>query len=423
MAGTKQNLAHIISDASGVPSTVISGDITFSQLSVAIRMSWAARRQTTRIEDMSYCLLGIFEVNMPLIYGEGTRAFRRLQEEIIRRNNDMTIFGWNLPKHDSSEHGFMGIVANSPAAFMDSSDIVPFADDFANFSITNRGLLLSGGIPLRTANVTMIDGSKERRYLINLGSTWAPYSLLSENPSRHDVGIFLRKIGPDLFYRDGFIPMSGSRRYDEVGQGYHEVDICDVTEIYILLDIEPTAIMSAIFSFREQTLHVPFQHDFHLDSAAPEIWWDHTDRVFLRPKRYRHTSFPALLVMSFITPIAQRDINVIVMCHYGRMSGGVAWLHIFDTEKYQAETAMLLQDKNRQLGISSEDWSAFAPALARRYSTAIDITEGYDLWRISVAIVCGQVPETISTVAGSIEVSWLKLTKQKIERQPENLQY
>ena len=55
-------------------------------------MSWAAHRQTTRVEDMAYCLLGIFEFNMPLIYGEGMKAFRRLQGEIVKRNNDLTIF-------------------------------------------------------------------------------------------------------------------------------------------------------------------------------------------------------------------------------------------------------------------------------------------------------------------------------------------
>lgn len=43
-------------------------------------MRWAASRETKRLEDMAYCLLGIFNVNMPLLYGEGRRAFIRLQE-------------------------------------------------------------------------------------------------------------------------------------------------------------------------------------------------------------------------------------------------------------------------------------------------------------------------------------------------------
>ena len=57
-------------------------------------MSWAADRQTTRLEDTAYCLLGLFGVNMPLLYGEGEKAFMRLQLEIIRKSDDESIFAW-----------------------------------------------------------------------------------------------------------------------------------------------------------------------------------------------------------------------------------------------------------------------------------------------------------------------------------------
>jgi hypothetical protein len=53
-----------------------------SSFSVAERMAWATNRVTTRIEDKAYCLFGIFDVNMPLLYGEGDKAFRRLKKEI-----------------------------------------------------------------------------------------------------------------------------------------------------------------------------------------------------------------------------------------------------------------------------------------------------------------------------------------------------
>ena len=51
-------------------------------------MSWAAHRETARVEDIAYCLLGIFDVNMPLLYGEGKRAFIRLQQEIMKETHD-----------------------------------------------------------------------------------------------------------------------------------------------------------------------------------------------------------------------------------------------------------------------------------------------------------------------------------------------
>lgn len=59
---------------------------------VAQKMSWASSRETTRGEDVAYCLMGIFEVNMPLLYGEGSsRAFFRLQREILERTHDQSI--------------------------------------------------------------------------------------------------------------------------------------------------------------------------------------------------------------------------------------------------------------------------------------------------------------------------------------------
>ena len=54
-----------------------------SEFGVNERMSWAERRQTTREEDKAYSLLGIFDIHMPLIYGEGReKALKRLREEI-----------------------------------------------------------------------------------------------------------------------------------------------------------------------------------------------------------------------------------------------------------------------------------------------------------------------------------------------------
>ena len=60
--------------------------------------SWAAGRQTTRVEDTAYSLLGIFDVNMPLLYGEGHKAFHRLQEQIIHESGDDSILAWDYFK-------------------------------------------------------------------------------------------------------------------------------------------------------------------------------------------------------------------------------------------------------------------------------------------------------------------------------------
>jgi hypothetical protein len=91
------------------------------QRSIAQRMSWASRRETTRSEDIAYCLMGIFDVNMPLLYGEGTKAFVRLQEEILKRSYDYSLFAWTTPKPDCIYEGFL---AASPSYFQHSNHYV-----------------------------------------------------------------------------------------------------------------------------------------------------------------------------------------------------------------------------------------------------------------------------------------------------------
>ncbi|KAI1078760.1 heterokaryon incompatibility protein-domain-containing protein [Whalleya microplaca] len=99
--GTKLGLNEIIESITGIHKLVLSHDIPISEISVATRMHWANKRQTTRVEDMAYSLLGIFDVNMTLLYGEGSKAFGRLQEQILRATEDHTIFLWDCKASDS----------------------------------------------------------------------------------------------------------------------------------------------------------------------------------------------------------------------------------------------------------------------------------------------------------------------------------
>ncbi|KAK0639661.1 heterokaryon incompatibility protein-domain-containing protein [Cercophora newfieldiana] len=94
--GTKRDLVDQIGTVTKISVGCISGECGIRSYSIADRMSWASRRSTTRPEDIAYCLLGIFDVNMPLLYGEGQqRAFYRLQQEILRTSSDQTIFVWS----------------------------------------------------------------------------------------------------------------------------------------------------------------------------------------------------------------------------------------------------------------------------------------------------------------------------------------
>jgi hypothetical protein len=76
--GSKTSRGEAISFATGIPSQILADVDNIWSTSIACRMSWAANRNTTRVEDAAYCLLGIFGVNMPLLYGEGEKAFLRL---------------------------------------------------------------------------------------------------------------------------------------------------------------------------------------------------------------------------------------------------------------------------------------------------------------------------------------------------------
>jgi hypothetical protein len=85
LLGDKESLKQQIYEITGIPLTALSGS-PLSSFSVEARMQWAAGRRTTRKEDRAYCLLGIFDVFMPPIYGEGENAFIRLQEAINNRS-------------------------------------------------------------------------------------------------------------------------------------------------------------------------------------------------------------------------------------------------------------------------------------------------------------------------------------------------
>ena len=80
--GEKKSMIHEIHEVTGIDVRAIQGN-PLSQISVEDRMSWAERRETKREEDAAYSLLGIFDIHMPLIYGEGrNKAFVRLRKEI-----------------------------------------------------------------------------------------------------------------------------------------------------------------------------------------------------------------------------------------------------------------------------------------------------------------------------------------------------
>lgn len=119
MIGTKSELAREISNITLISETILHDSAQVWKQSVAQRMSWLGNRKTTVKEDIAYCMIGIFDLYMPLIYGEGRRAFTRLQEVIIDSIHDHTVFCWIWPE-DMPKPKWMSFLAPSPAAFRNS---------------------------------------------------------------------------------------------------------------------------------------------------------------------------------------------------------------------------------------------------------------------------------------------------------------
>lgn len=147
--GDRLGMARMLSQRTRIPVGILESKLAPRQFSIAARMSWAAGRKTTRTEDEAYSLLGLFDINMPMLYGEGKKAFQRLQKEIIRDSTDHSIFAWGksgggrvyrsmLPSSAPRELSTQ-ILASEPWEFVDAANVVS-APAKEPYEFTNRGL-------------------------------------------------------------------------------------------------------------------------------------------------------------------------------------------------------------------------------------------------------------------------------------------
>ncbi|KAI1480322.1 HET-domain-containing protein [Daldinia eschscholtzii] len=137
--GDRNELAEVISGITRIHVSALRDRSTIYNYSIAQRMSWAANRQTTRVEDIAYCLLGIFDINMPLLYGEGRKAFYRLQREIVKASNDQSILAWDA--RYCSQDSRANALAPCPSGFRFCDSIVRSDDTHRSaYYITNLGI-------------------------------------------------------------------------------------------------------------------------------------------------------------------------------------------------------------------------------------------------------------------------------------------
>jgi len=89
--GQKSDMCQQLSEITKIDEATLAGADP-RRCSIAQRMSWAAGRHATRMEDEAYSLLGLFDISMPMLYGDGKRAFISLQERIVQTSDDQSIF-------------------------------------------------------------------------------------------------------------------------------------------------------------------------------------------------------------------------------------------------------------------------------------------------------------------------------------------
>ncbi|KAK5108708.1 hypothetical protein LTR62_007855 [Meristemomyces frigidus] len=176
-------LADIIEEVTGVPQEVLAVPESRYFYSVAQRMSWASTRITSRIEDAAYSLLGIFGVNMALLYGEGKDAFLRLQRELFSRTGDESMFAWPLPAIREIRGGTIQYDINGANGML--------AEEVKNFAGMNNVRCLSTKDAYLTltgygAEMMVKKDGHPRVFFSNKDSRFVCLPLLSVADSRHE---------------------------------------------------------------------------------------------------------------------------------------------------------------------------------------------------------------------------------------------
>lgn len=255
LRGSKSELMGEIEAITGIEAWVLVASTAVSEVPLAKRMYWAAKRQTTRVEDVAYCLLGIFDVNMPMIYGEGSKAFIRLQEEILKKTTELSLFAWEAP----ASGDFRGILAESPSDFQTCGSIVTSDDQFCfrdEIMMTNKG-------------VKMITYAGTDVYILDL-------HCYRQDLSGTDVrlGIYLKRA------MDVYIRYEPHHTVHAAG-----LPSSDRRPIFLTSATDTDAIATVVSDDSSRRIRIMFPEStphYRIDDirAAPETYWHHGERYF-----------------------------------------------------------------------------------------------------------------------------------------------
>ncbi|KAI0530392.1 heterokaryon incompatibility protein-domain-containing protein [Xylaria digitata] len=279
--GAKEDLIEELSQITRISKHILRYEQPLSTVLVAQKMSWAAGRKTTRVEDQAYCLLGIFDVNMPLLYGEEEKAFRRLQYEIIARTPDLSIFAWSLPPPEVSrdkERMYCGILAASPDVFTECTTFskLPYRTN-RDFSVSNNGIrtqvhILSYPVPHKRGAYT---------YVLPLDC------VLDSNIS---LGIRLRKCGSDIFVREDPWTLLQYNRALEPNSPRARYILTELSEPDVQEGLYAMYSRRLFARMRQHALQIRLPLEFELLDAWPWSRYDEEDNMFLVSGEQRYDS-------------------------------------------------------------------------------------------------------------------------------------
>ncbi|KAJ9151129.1 HET-domain-containing protein [Pleurostoma richardsiae] len=311
---TKQELISALARITTIPREALESRPTAAKLnefSVAQRMSWAARRTTTRIEDLAYCLMGIFNVNMPLLYGEGSKAFLRLQEEIMRTRLDLDVLAWQMPPETGAVE-VRNALASSPRDFSAAYNIKSTRGGKVEMSFTSLWLRIR--TRLWMIDSRKADSSNARNvatYVLPLGCQ------RSGGPeSSSELFMCLFKVGRDEFIINKVRPF----------WTYEITMPTRKTTIHIATGRTLAELRSRVeWELAFVGVRAHSKYGVTVLAAVPEESWHHQLQGFLKPPLLAmyQGGWQAVLVrsvVSFITPSQTIDF-VLVISNYGADCG------------------------------------------------------------------------------------------------------
>lgn len=296
--GTKESLREVISDITNIDVEMLLAGADPEAFSIAKRMSWASKRTTTRSEDRAYSLLGLFGVNMPMLYGEGARAFIRLQEEIMKSSDDQSLFAWT-----SNSDNYRGLLAQSPGDFADCHNVVSSKSKWNRrpYSVTNMGL---------SVQMPMVAWAMET-YLAALDCE-------IENVPNSRIGIFLQLQPEDKQYARVRLQGQDTQTFKSelaAKSQYREIFIRQKGH-------PPRPITDRLYGFWIRKLPKTTATDAKLGTLSDvDCWnkWSDEDRILEIPRgssgtagclRYRSNSFTETLKLGF-------DLDFNPICQFG----------------------------------------------------------------------------------------------------------